>query len=99
MFRLLLSVQNPWSNETVKYIRKNHGDTGIAHKFLEVELFRDGINLIGLDVDLRFSGFDHAGPRAELSLFGYTLAIRIYDRRHWDFDNTRWREYEENEAM
>ena len=38
---------------------------------------------------------DHAGVRFELTLFGVSLSVELYDVRHWDYDRNCW----ENDAI
>jgi hypothetical protein len=37
---------------------------------------------------------DHAGICLEISMLGLTIAFRIYDNRHWDYENDRWENYD-----
>ena len=62
-----------------------------AHKYFELQFSQFGLDqLIEFDLDLNWRGHDHAGPRLELSLFGYFFAVKIYDNRHWNYDENRW---------
>jgi hypothetical protein len=43
-----------------------------------------------IELNLIFSGKDHAGPSFEISFFGYILNISIHDNRHWDKEKNDW---------
>jgi hypothetical protein len=30
---------------------------------------------------------DHAGPRFSIGLFGFEFQMKVYDTRHWDYEN------------
>ena len=47
-------------------------------------------NVFSLDIDVRFRGEDHAGPKVALEFMGWSLDAKIYDTRHWNFDAGRW---------
>jgi hypothetical protein len=36
---------------------------------------------------------DHAGLELAVGLLGYAISFRIYDTRHWDYENERWMLY------
>lgn len=38
---------------------------------------------------------DHAGLNFDISAFGLSIHFNIYDIRHWDYDNNKWKEYKE----
>jgi hypothetical protein len=47
-----------------------------------------------IDIDTSFSlNEDHAGFEFVFGLFGYGIHFRIYDTRHWDYDNNCWQKY------
>ncbi len=46
--------------------------------------------LFFFDLDIQFSGQDHAGPRFRLGLLGWEVHMMIYDHRHWNWDEKRW---------
>lgn len=37
---------------------------------------------------------DHAGLNFEICLFGYSIESKIYDTRHWDYENNTWKKNE-----
>lgn len=40
---------------------------------------------------------DHAGIEIELRGIERTYGLRFYDQRHWDRENNRWKEYNNNQ--
>lgn len=71
-----------------------------THKNFEIQVSRhqpDTILEIGLD--LRWKGLDHAGPELDINVLGFKLIMRIYDGRHWNYDDHRWYTQEETQAQ
>lgn len=62
------------------------------HKTCEIEFYYFSDDLFVFNLDLRWKGYDHAGPNLEISIFGWTLHIGIYDNRHWDYEKKGWEE-------
>lgn len=70
------------------------------NKSAEIQISRfDRFHLIDCTVDLHWWGDDHAGPALDLNFLGYMFNVKVYDHRHWDYDNHCWEKYEltENE--
>lgn len=65
------------------------------NKSIEFEGFIYSEHLLNFELDLRFTGRDHAGASFEIILFGYGFSIRFYDHRHWDYKNNTWEKYDE----
>lgn len=63
------------------------------HKCLCVEMIQCFDDLFALEIDLRWTGSDHAGPKFTLAFFGYSFSIGIYDTRHWDDKTNSWQIY------
>jgi hypothetical protein len=64
------------------------------NKAFELQISRfDPDELIEFDLDLNWQGHDHAGPRLELTVLGWFFSTKLYDTRHWDYDNNRWATY------
>jgi len=87
-------LENPWSKqrEEVDYFYKTWHL--YKTKYLEVEINRYGINpLFNFVLDLCWRGQDHAGPSIEIALFGFWINLKMYDSRHWNYDENRWEIY------
>ncbi len=71
-------------------------DFGIIaeNKSLEMQLMRDNI-LLKLEINIRFTGRDHAGPELSIGLLGFVFDIRVYDHRHWNHEKNEWETYEQ----
>lgn len=46
--------------------------------------------IFSLHISTNWQGRDHAGPELEIDIFGLTLSIKIYDNRHWNYQEKRW---------
>lgn len=60
------------------------------NRVFEVELLLDTVNLFQVSLDLSFTGKDHAGPELLVNLFGVCGILKLYDRRHWDYEQNTW---------
>lgn len=58
-------------------------------KILEAEYYREPV-LLKCNCNTHFSGKDHAGPEFGLGLLTHYFIIRVYDIRHWDYQNNTW---------
>lgn len=64
------------------------------NKNLEIQLDRFGLNeFFNISLSLEWNGHDHAGPEVCVSIFGYFMEIKIYDKRHWDYETNTWEAY------
>lgn len=48
-----------------------------------------------LDLDLIPTGGDHAGIGISLTILGFMIDAKVYDRRHWDEEAGTWEKYDE----
>ena len=46
------------------------------------------------DIDLSWNCMDHAGPGIIIEILGIYFAAKLYDHRHWDWDNNTWVVYD-----
>lgn len=96
MINLRFELQNPWSRDRFK----NLGCIGrriSKNKAWELEhTFYDGLIA---DCDFKFTTKgDHAGLDLVLGLFGYAIHFRVYDTRHWNYEEGRWMVYTEEDG-
>lgn len=67
-----------------------------SHKSFELQISQFGCDkIVEVDLDLNWHGRDHAGPRIEISVFGFFFCAKIYDNRHWNYDEHRWENYDD----
>ena len=95
MIKLWIALQNPFKCSDFK----NYWDKSIpvsTNKTLEMQVTHYAWNWLELNVDLNWYGSDHAGPSIEVCLFGYTLNVKVYDNRHWDYKAHDWVKYDES---
>ena len=60
------------------------------NKSFEFDSYIDPHVLFKILFDTTLSGEDHAGPRMELNFLTLTIAPKIYDHRHWNYDKGLW---------
>ena len=91
MITLSLSLSNPFSNiYSVVYVYDKTGKTWNPHKFWNLSICK-GSSIIGFTFDFT-TRQDHAGFSLEIELFGWSIEYRVYDNRHWDYENGCWEE-------
>jgi hypothetical protein len=95
MFYFKFNINTPWKDKWYSIWAKDFGHLS-KNKCFEMQFMKD-YYIIGIELDFEhiFKRSDHAGPRIDISLLGYTLSAQIYDRRHWDHDNNCWEVYPE----
>lgn len=59
-------------------------------KFFELEFFKNSASLIEVQLDCRLTGRDHAGLSMTVIILGFGFGARIYDHRHWNYENNTW---------
>lgn len=94
MFFFNLSIKNIFSNnKTASFINHIYERNKKLSKYknLEIEIYNNKMqDLFSLLIDLNLGGYDHCGPQFEISIFGFYFNIKIYDSRHWDYENNCW---------
>ena len=88
-----LRLRNPWPANAFRNIW-NGCRALTLNKNIELQFSYYAFNWFELAVDLNWRQQDHAGPWITLNIFGWTLDLRLYDRRHWDDTTNTWRPYE-----
>jgi hypothetical protein len=89
MFGLNLTVGNPWdkSNDFNSLYEKS----GLLSKFKAWEFQVMKYSGMYATVEFTFTHrCDHAGPSLEIGAFGYSIAAKIYDTRHWNTGTNSW---------
>lgn len=51
-------------------------------------------SLLGVNIDLIPTGESHASIGFDITILGFMVAAKIYDSRHWDYENNCWEEYD-----
>jgi len=99
MFRFHFALKNPFKRariEQVDYIEYDRKIT--ANKAVEVQFSRwEAYNILEFSFDTIWFGQDHGGIGFDFEVLGYFFSAKIYDIRHWDYENNCWEEYEEDE--
>lgn len=84
-----VNIRNPFWWDRFNNIKCWSGSTFLKNKYWEIqlakvcELFRIEFNWTVRE--------DHAGINLELALFGYGIILTIYDNRHWDYAENKWK--------
>jgi hypothetical protein len=93
MITLTFAIQLPnfqgWKD--FKNIRNWHGSTPFKNKYWEFELLKSG-DIVLFDFTVR-TRCDHPGATLGLGLFGYSINVTLYDKRHWDYNINTYKEY------
>jgi len=87
MITLSLSLSNPFSNR-YSVVYDKTGKTWNPHKFWDLSICKRS-SIIGFTFDFTMRQ-DHAGFSLEIELFGWSIEYRVYDNRHWDYENGCW---------
>lgn len=95
MIYLVFTLKNPFSKQSFKNVFVKTGHV-VGHKYWEVEVYKTKA-IIDAELSINFRQ-DHAGIALGLGLFGYTLRGQIYDNRHWNDEEGRWKIYTEEEG-
>ena len=93
MINLSFGIDNPWAKENFKNLFDVAGDIK-KNLSWEFEIIRHSHILVELSMRYTVKQ-DHAGLTLAAGLFGYSADFRIYDTRHWDYENNCWEVYEE----
>lgn len=93
MLSLNFYIYNPWYTENFKNLF-NFTKKISKHKVFELEVSRYSYDLLGIHLSTKWSGADHEGPRLDLALLGHSVSAKIYDTRHWDYENNSWCKYD-----
>lgn len=92
MIELNFVLLNPWANSKFDNLF-NRTKAVSKNKAIEFEICRWTKELAALKIDTNWRGMDHAGPSIEIGLLGYSITLKLYDIRHWDYSNNSWQKY------
>jgi hypothetical protein len=83
------TINDPFSED--KFVSLYGWDRKLTkNKAVEFQISNGDQFLFSINVDIRFSGRDHAGPSISVSIFHWEIALRFYDVRHWDDEKNDW---------
>lgn len=92
MINLNLHIYNPWIKENFVNLFCRSGKI-TKNKAWEFEITKYTLTLFEVSLSLTTKQ-DHAGLQVSLGLFGFTVQLRIYDGRHWNYETNTWEVYE-----
>lgn len=103
MIDFRLAISNPWykadhegEQKDYAYVEKQLSKNKTFE--LQISKWAGVSNFLLLRLDTCWFGSDHAGPELWVELFGYSIIVKLYDHRHWNYDAGRFQTYEEAEA-
>jgi hypothetical protein len=99
MFSLYFTIKNPFkvaSVEQTDYIEYDRKIT--TNKSVEVQFSKwPAHTMFNIGLDTVWFGQDHGGIGINIELLGYYFSAKIYDIRHWDYENHCWEEYDNDD--
>lgn len=92
-----LSLPSGWSKHRQTKWFSSYFDRKIsANKAFEWQTDYFGwTSLFRFELDLIPTGSDHAAIGFDITIFGFMVAAKIYDSRHWDWETNTWERYDE----
>lgn len=98
MFHLRLQIENPFHNDWSSTVDWFFRDWRLSkNKILECQIghWSKLHSFIDVDITTVWNGRDHAGPSFELTILWFYAMVKIYDKRHWNYDKGEWETYDE----
>jgi hypothetical protein len=83
-------ISNPFKDKFKTVFDKNYILS--ENKNLEVECYRNS-SILTFSLDFYPIRRDHAGLDFSIGLFTWEISFNFYDKRHWDDENNKWEEY------
>jgi hypothetical protein len=90
-----VAFRNPFPHDEFKNLWSRAWKP-FKNKAFELEITKYAYFFFEVNIDINFKGEDHAGPRFELNIFGWTVMASLYDTRHWDYETNDWTIYDDN---
>lgn len=93
MIDLWFNIANPWAKDTGEAYHDFYVKTVklTQNKLFEIQIAKTNLpKILCLCVSTTLTGEDHAGPEFNIEVFGYYFGVKIYDRRHWDYETNSW---------
>ena len=89
-----ICIRTPWF--TTPKLKNMFNYYCMIYKFkaFEFEVCYDNSKLLSIILHLQLRGSDHAGPYIEFGLFGFDVTFKIYDTRHWNYNEQTWETYD-----
>lgn len=93
MFNFTLRIANPFSKDwggTNDWFYHNLKLTTYKNFEIQIGNWTNLINLFEVECDITPSGRNHAGASFNLTILWFYFMVKVYDSRHWDYDNKMW---------
>lgn len=88
-----INIRNPFWWNRFENLWNTAGNTPFKHKYWEIQFMKD-CELLRLEFNWSVRQ-DHAGVQLELGLLGYKVAFSVYDSRHWNEEEGRYYNYDD----
>ena len=92
MINFDITLTNPWARDNFKNLFCKEEPLTL-NKNYSFEILYHNPMLAKLSFEFNWRGQDHAGPGFEFGILGYSIAVKIYDTRHWDRESNGWQQY------
>ncbi len=92
MIYLNFSLSNPFAKGDWQNV-KCWSTLVSKHKAVEAEVLKDNQGLIDLSFRATMRR-DHAGAEIGIGLWKYSILLKFYDIRHWNYENNCWEKCE-----
>jgi hypothetical protein len=93
MIKFQLQLNNPYNNNWAganDWFYKNVKLSKYKNFEIQIGNWSELPTFCNLELDTAWDGSDHAGPSFELTILWFYVMFKLYDCRHWDYDNNTW---------
>ena len=99
MIWLKFVIRNPWHKSNRKmqkdYVCKDWKLSENKSFELQITKWNSMSEFFTFELDTCWFGMDHAGPEIHVSVLGYAFIAKLYDHRHWNWEEGRFQTLEE----
>ena len=95
MIYFSFSLSNPFVQHDHNIVKNTYGKI-TKNKSWEFCVYKQKGLLISFGISWTTKQ-SHAGGGIDFGIFGYSVSLDISDDRHWDYKNSRWETYDDNE--
>jgi hypothetical protein len=102
MIQFYLEIKNPFFKTSMNEWQRVYFEFAknvTKNKTFDMSISRHAYYLFSVNLNLDWRGNDHAGPKLQICLFGYSLHVNLSDNRHWNDEENRWVNYDNPEEV
>jgi hypothetical protein len=100
MITFNFKISNPWSKSwatTNNFLLTDYRISRYKRLELQVSHWSNLGEIVSIHLDTDGLGWssmhDHAGPSFDLTILWFYVSVKLYDNRHWNYDNNRWEDW------